>query len=100
MTNYAYWQWANSLGTSPKPSIVNITDLETGYPEFTFFLDYYCNPDNQGAMSTENWNQFKEVKMYRDDASSTATNNMESLFYLPEAGADPPSSSLFNISTL
>lgn len=99
VTNYAYWQWANSVATSPKSSLVEIREMETGYPEFVYWLDQFCNPDHDAAMSSDNWSQFKDVKMYRD-LGSDATNNLESLFYLPEPGVDPPASSLFNITTL
>ena len=51
-------------------------------------------------MSEENWLIFKDVKMYRDDSTDPAESNMESLFYLPELGVDPPSSSLFNLDTI
>ena len=39
VTNYAYWQWANSVATSPKSSLVEIREMETGYPEFVYWLD-------------------------------------------------------------
>ena len=60
-------------------------------------------------MSSDNWSQFKDVKMYRDDTvdpgdenlASAETENMESLFYLPtDSSVDPPQTSLFNITTL
>ena len=102
IANYAYWQWATGNWTSPDPSFVNTTTPQfiTGYPEFSFWLSYYCAPENQAAMSQKNYDLFSGVKMYRDNDSETATNNMEYLFYLPSAGEDPPATSLFNITTL
>lgn len=52
-TGIAYWQWADSYMTeyrsSPKaPSVLNSTDTVTGYVEFNFWMNYYCNPVNQG----------------------------------------------------
>ena len=99
VTNYAYWQWANGIAKRNKSSLVDIRETETGYPEFFYWLDQFCNPDHVGAMSSDNWSQFKDVKMYRDTGSD-ATNNLQSLFYLPELGVDPPASSIFNITTL
>ena len=51
-------------------------------------------------MSSENWAQFSDVRMYRDDTSVSTSTNMESLFYYPVMDVDPPASSLFNITTL
>ena len=111
-TNYAYWQWANSTITAPYfPSFASKTQPQfvTGYPEFNYWLNYYCSPEqegSEGAMSQENWSQFSDVKMYRESDNSTewaesTAVNMASLFYTPkESGVDPPASSLFNITTL
>ena len=82
------------------PSVLNSTDTVTGYVEFWYWLEYYCNPANQGAMSSANWEIFKDVTMYRDTADPT--NNMEYLFDLvdPDTGGDPAEHSLFNLTTL
>ena len=70
VTNYAYWQWAKGLGSSPDASIVDVTNSGvTGYPEFIYWLDSYCNPSEGAAMTDDNWNVFKDVKMYRDDST-------------------------------
>ena len=59
----------------------------TGYPEFDYWLTYYCGPNTpvtgvtvDGAMSAANWDIFSDVKMYRDLTSETG--NMEYLFAL------------------
>ena len=72
----------------------------TGYVEFDFWLQYYCNPVNQGAMSQANWDYFGDVKMYR--SKSDPTVNMEHLFTLinPDDNGDPAANSLFNLTSL
>ena len=50
-TGVAYWQWADSYMTQYKsdpagPSVLNSTDTVTGYVEYWFWLNYYCNPEN------------------------------------------------------
>ena len=72
----------------------------TGYVEYWYWLNYYCNPDNQGAMSTANWQSFGDVQMYND--KSDPSINFEYLFTLtdPDTGEDPGPASLFNLQTL
>jgi hypothetical protein len=104
-TGIAYWQWADSYETQfhndpAEASVVFASDLITGYPEFWYWLNYYCNPTRNGAMSSANWEIFKDVTMYRD--TSDPTVNMEYLFNLVdvETGGDPTANSLFNLTTL
>ena len=71
VTNYAYWEWAKALVTSPdEDSFVNTSNY--GYPEFYYWLNNYCNPTEGAAMTDDNWNVFKDVKMYRDDSTDPA----------------------------
>ena len=101
----AYWQWADSYLTRrnvpPGPSVLNSTDTVTGYAEYYFWKQFYCNPDNVGAMTAENWAAFSDVEMYRSTVDPTA-ENMEYLFDLvdPVTGGDPAAHSLFNLTTL
>ena len=65
-TGIAYWQWANSLVTENywnQPSVKLSTPDQVGEPfagylEFSYWLTYYCSPDNEGAMSPTNWALF------------------------------------------
>ena len=100
----AYWQWADSYLTRkrnipPAPSVANSTNTVTGYPEYYYWLHYYCNPDNQGAMSDTNW-QYFNIEMYNSESDPSV--NMEYLFNLvdPDTGGDPAQNSLFNLTTL
>ena len=103
----AYWQWAKGYTTTAadptEPSVVNSTSV-AGYPEFSFWLEYFCNPEHQGNMSQANYDLFKNIKMYRDDTYPWvgATNNMEHLFdiYNINSLGDPSPNSLFNLTTL
>ena len=106
-TNYAYWQWASNYFTGSNVSYEEITDTVTGYPEFDYWLTYYCGPTTSvitgvtvdGAMSAANWAIFSDVKMYRDLTSETG--NMEYLFALTNSTqGDPAANSLFNLTTL
>jgi len=45
----AYWQWADSYITRlksipPTPSVINSTDTVTGYVEYWYWLNFFCNP--------------------------------------------------------
>ena len=103
-TGIAYWQWADSYLTEHTipfgPSVFNQTDTVTGYVEYSYWLKFFCNPENQGAMSEANWAYFGDVQMYRD--TSDPTVNMEHLWTLsdPDTGGDPASNSLFNLTSL
>ena len=47
-----------------------MTDTVIGYPEFPYWKEQYCNPNNdQGfkKMNAENWEDFKDVEMIRDN---------------------------------
>ena len=102
----AYWQWADSYMTrnrnpaDPEPSVAFSTNTVTGYVEYWYWLNYYCNPDEAAAMSKDNWAIFSDVQMYR--STSNPNVNMEYLFSLtdPVTGGDPAATSLFNIKTL
>ena len=82
------------------------TDTVTGYVEFNYWLEYYCNPTNeQGAkmMSAENWAYFGDVKMYRGETEEDIGNNLEHLFTLVDPDdetLDPARDSLFNLTSL
>ena len=95
-----------SAPAAPTPSVLNSTNTVTGYVEFSYWLEYYCNPANQGAMSDNNWAIFKDVKMFNSKTDTTiATNpyvNMEYLFNMTGATPDddPAETSLFNLTTL
>ena len=104
-TGIAYWQWADSYmtmkrSTPPEPSVAFSSDTVTGYVEFSYWMDYYCNPAQAGAMSQANWDYFGDVKMYR--STSVPTINMEHLWTLanPIDGGDPAANSLFNLTSL
>lgn len=103
-TGVAYWQWADSYMTTHSlpfgPSVANQTDTVTGYVEYNYWLKFWCNPENQGAMSPENWAFFGDVQMYR--SKSDPSINMEHLWTLqdPVTGGDPAGNSLFNLTSL
>ena len=90
--------------TPSAPSVANSTDTVTGYVEFSYWMEYYCNPNNpDGAqkMNAANWEYFGDIKMYRNASDPTA--NMEHLFTLvnPIDGvSDPAQDSLFNLTSL
>ena len=99
--------------TPSEPSVADASDTVTGYVEFYYWKNYYCDPTkeasdvNQQAMSSENWAFFKDVDMYRSKADPT--NNFEYLWNMtnPNVGGvdapanpDPLANSLFNITTL
>ena len=83
-----------------EPSVADSTDTVTGYVEYNYWLNYYCDPSQAGAMSQDNWEVFKDAKMYR--SKSDPNINMEHLFTLsnPLDGGDPAENSLFNLTTL
>ena len=109
-TGVAYWQWADSYITMydqepiEQPSVSYASDTVTGYVEFSYWLDYYCNPERAGGMSAANWEIFKDVKMWRSKSTAAVTDggNMEHLWNLsdPVTGEDPAGNSLFNLTTL
>ena len=76
----------------------------TGYVEFSYWLEYYCNPNNEQGekkMNAANWEYFGDVKMYRNTSDPTA--NMEYLFTLVDpidGTSDPDRDSLFNLTSL
>ena len=76
----------------------------TGYVEFSYWLEYYCNPNNEQGekkMNAANWEYFGDVKMYRNTSDPTA--NMEYLFTLVDpidGKSDPARDSLFNLTSL
>jgi hypothetical protein len=49
-TGVAYWQWADSYMTQHTipygPSVLNSTDTVTGYVEYSFWRNFWCNPEN------------------------------------------------------
>ena len=96
-----------------EPSVANLSNTVTGYVEYYYWKNYYCDPTkdasdiNARAMSDENWVYFKDVEMYRNKNDTTV--NMEYLWNMtnpnvggkdPPENPDPLGNSLFNITTL
>ncbi len=44
------------------PSVVNVTDTAVGFPEISFFKDYYFNTKVSDDMKT----QFQDIVLYKD----------------------------------
>ena len=101
--------------TPSEPSVSYSSNTVTGYVEWYYWKNYYCDPTkpknetNQQAMSSENWVFFKDVEMYRSKRPEGITSNFEYLWNMTNpnvGGADPPENpdplgnSLFNITTL
>ena len=107
-TGVAYWQWADSFltryadPTNIAPSVLNSTDTVTGYVEYSFFHEFYCDPSREGALSEANWAFFQDTTMWNSKLEGETDKNMEYLFDLedPETGGDPVPRSLFNLETL
>ena len=100
-----------SAPLTPEPSVSFSSDTVTGYVEYYYWKNYYCDPTQAGAMSSENWNNFKDVEMYRGKSQEAVEQgqNMEYLWNMtnPNVGGedplenpDPLANSLFNITTL
>jgi hypothetical protein len=95
----AYWQWSAgffTLDNSPsEPSVVFSANTVTGYPEISYFKNYYL----KDMISAENWATFEDVHLYVDLSDSTA--NYEHLWNLTNSqGEDPDANSFFNIQSL
>jgi len=84
----------------PQQSVAEASDTVAGYVEYRYWRNFYCNPDQQGAMSAANWAIFADVEMYVD--ASDPDVNFEHLWSLTgeDGRGDPAANSLFNLTTL
>lgn len=74
------------------PSILDVTNTVTGYPEISYWKKNYFLPNITAA----NAEIFADTKLYADMSSSTA--NYEHLWNLTKYdGSDPDPNSFFNI---
>lgn len=74
------------------PSILQVTNTVTGYPEISYWKTHYLLPN----ITDENAAIFTDIHFYNNMSDSTA--NYEHLWNLTKAdGSDPDASSFFNI---
>ena len=63
--------------------MVNMTDTVIGYPEFPYWKEQYCNPNNdQGykKMNAANWAYFGYVDMFESTMYGPISSTLEHLF--------------------